>query len=317
MRTMRKLSLGALVALALISLSANALLYLRYSSRRPLLRIRGAVITKKQYFDLLESRYGQPVLSKLVMEEVVRQAAERARVWPTDKEVEARLVELQRIAPQTLGPDSSDPDRRQALEREVASSIALENLRIGGVSVSEAGIAAFYRANRKAFTPPPQAGAIVVVTAGRVDAAIAADLLRRNMPPQVIARQPRLNVVGLNNFNPAWQSLPAGELARLGSHVLRMKPGTVAVFPVQGMFVTVRVRQQSPGTPPPLSKIRDRVARLARLDKAPGAEVTLARLYRDAHVTFETGHYAGYFDAFEKRAEASGGRVAGKTASLR
>ena len=74
---MKSLFTPLVAVVAVLSLTANVLLYLRYSTLRPLVTVGNEVITKKQYQDELEHQAGQQVLGKMVLTRLVAQAAVR------------------------------------------------------------------------------------------------------------------------------------------------------------------------------------------------------------------------------------------------
>ncbi len=297
---MKSLS-ARLVAVALVlSLIANVLLYLRYSSSRPLVTVGGDVITRRQYQDLLERQAGQPVLSKMVFDKVVAQAAAREGVTPTPQDVDARIKDVQRRAPQQLAPFAQDPAKMAELRQDLGTSIALENLRIKDVAVPPAAVSAYYAAHQAEFKLPEQVQTNIVVTQNAVDAATATALLKQGTPPDAVARQPRLRVVGVNGYNPDLSGLSPAVKAQVDAFVKAARVGDVKTLRQGPAFLTFQVSASSHEAMPPLAQVRDRVERAARLERAPPAQEELARLYQAAPPTFSSDKYAGFFDAVRK-----------------
>ena len=106
---MKFLSARLLAVVAVLSLIGNVLLYMRYSTNRPLVTVGNEAITKKQYQDQLEHQGGQAVLSKMVLEKLVTQAATRDGVMATTKDVDDRIASVERRAPQLFDPVSTRP----------------------------------------------------------------------------------------------------------------------------------------------------------------------------------------------------------------
>ena len=301
---MKSLSIGLLGVVTVVSLAGNGLLYMRYSTNRPLVTVGGTVITKKQYQDQLEHQAGQQVLSKMVLDKLVAQAAARDGVTPTTKDVDAQIQDIQRRSPQLLTPYTQDPAKMTEFRQDLQSSIALENLRIKDVALTPAQVAAFYTRNSAKFALPQQIQATTVVTKNEVDAATATDLLRQKTPLDVLARQPRMNVVGANGFNPDMTNLPPALKQQITRFVQQAPVGGIRTFPLKiandTSYLTFRVVQSSHAALPPLAQIRSQVERQARLEHAPAPQVEMARLYQAAKPNFNSDKYATYFDAIQK-----------------
>ena len=292
-----------LAVVAVLSLTANVLLYLRYSSLRPLVTVGNEVITKKQYQDQLEYQSGQPVLTKLVLTSLVNQAAAKEGAAPTPKDVDDRIQEIHRRSPQTMLPYSFDPAKMAEFRQDLAATLALDNLRIKNVAVTPADVAAYYAKHRAEFALPQQVQTTTVVSQSKVDADTAEDLLRQNQPVDAIGRQPRLHVVGIDGYNPDLEaSLSPAFKHMFASFVQQSKVGDVRTFQEGPWFLTFRVNQNSRADSPPLDQIRDQVERAARLAQAPSQQEEMVRLYQAATPTFNynADKYAAYFTGLQQ-----------------
>lgn len=298
--TMNSFSTRALAGVALLSLIGNVVQHLHYSTSRPLVTVGGDVITKKDYLDHLEHQAGQPVLSKLVFDKLVTQAAARNGVTPTTQDVDAQVQQIERRSPQLLVPFSQDSVKMAEFHQELQTALALENLRIKDVALTPADVAAFYDKNKARFALPQQVQATTVVTQNAVDAATAADLLRQKTPPDVLARQPRLHVVGVNGYNPDLTTLPPTAKQQISAFVNKAKVGDVNTLHQGALYLTMQVTKSSRETLPPLAQIRPLVERQARLERAPTPQAEMARLYQAAKPNFNSDKYAAYFDALQK-----------------
>lgn len=293
---MKSLTVRLLAVVTVLSLTANVFLYYRYSTSRPIVTLGSQSISRKQFQDVLESQAGQPVLSKLVFESLVAQAAAQASLTPTPQDIQARIDAIQRRAPQVLTPYSSDPVKMAQFRHDLGTSIALENLRTQGVAVSPAALSAYYTAHRADFALPAQWKTTTVVADNSVDAQTAADALRQGEPPDVLARQPRLRVVGVGGYNPNIQTaVSPATYQQMNTFLKSAKVGDVKIFPAGKYSVILRLTQKSAGTVPPLSQIKDQVERAARLAQAPSQDAELAKLYQAAHPSFTSDKYAAYF----------------------
>ena len=292
---MKPIVTGSLVVLTAVSLTANALLYLRYSTSRPLVTVGNQVISKKQYQDALDYQTQGSVLKNLVLQDLINQAAAKAGVSPTDAEVAARIADIQRRAPQMLPGGGGDSAKMADFKDNLKTEMALENLRIQGVPLTDAEAADYYDRHKKDFALPTQVQTTMVVAGSAVDAAQATALLRQNIGVDVIARQPRLHVAGMNGFTVNTQALPPAINQKLSAAVFRMKPGDVQTVPVGNEFIVLRANKSSAQGIPPLAQIRPEVVRLAKLEKAVPAATEVAGLYQTAPPQFSVARYESYF----------------------
>ncbi len=310
---MKCFTVRLLAVIAVLSLTANVFLYFRYSTSRPVVTLGGQSISRKQFQDVLESQAGQPVLSKMVFESLVTQAAAKANLTPTPQDIQARIDAIQRRAPQVLTPYSQDPVKMAQFRHDLGTSIALENLRMQGVAVSPAALSAYYAAHNADFGLPAQWKTTTVVADNAVDAQTAADALRQGDPPDVLARQPRLRVVGVGGYNPNIQTaVSPATYQQVNTFLKSAKVGDVKIFPAGTYSVIFRLTQKSAGTVPPLSQIKDQVERAACLALAPSQDAELAKLYQAAHPLFTSDKYAAYFASAQQYPVGDTGK---KTAS--
>lgn len=292
---MKPIVAGSLVILTAASLTANALMYLRYSSSRPVVTVGNQVISRKNYQDALDYQTQGGVLKKMVLQDLVTQAAAQKGVTPTDADVDARIAEIKRSAPQMLGAAATDPAKMGEVKAALKTDMALENLRIKDVHVTDTEVADFYNRHKKDFALPAQVQTTMVVAENSVDAAQAASLLKQNIGTDVIARQPRLHVANVNGFNVNVQALPPAINQRLNAVVFRMKPGEVQTVPVGNDFVILRATKSSGSGVPALGQIKPDVTRLAKLEKAVPNAVEIATLYQAAKPQFNVSKYEDYF----------------------
>lgn len=301
---MKSFAVPLVAMVAVLSLIANGLLYMRYSTSRPLVTVGGDAISKKQYQDQLENQVGQAVLSKMVLEKLVTQAAAKAGVMPTGKDVDDRIAAIQRRAPQLLTPYQGDPAKMAEFKQDLSTNIALENLRIKDVKLTSTETVAYYAKHQAEFALPQQVKTTTVVTQNTMNASTATDLLKQHTPTDVIARQQGLHVVGVNGYNPSLDSLSPALKQQINDFVRLAKTGDVRTFhvagPNGGVYLTFLVASSSSASVPPLSQIQSQVERAARLERAPSQAEELAHLYQSAKPVFSADKYAAYFDAIQK-----------------
>lgn len=342
---MKRILPGFLAVIAVASIIGNMLMYQRYSSNKPLVKVGSEVIRVKDYRDAQDYESGKSVLNKMVYESLVMQAAAKAGLTPTDKDIDDRLAQIQRRQPQMLALANSDPQKMADLRHGLRTTIALENLRVKAVALQPGEVEAFYNNNKAAFVLPVQAQTTLVVapalqdgyradmkkadiaaTASRAqgDAATAASLLRQDIKPDVIARQPRMHVVGVNGFKVSMEELSPQINQQVAKSIFGMKENQVKTILVVDhgftYYFTFKVKKSERGRTPKLPEIRPQVERMLKLVRAPVSDQQeLAKLYDEAKPQFEIDRYAGYFNDIQQLIDAQKLAKPGtpKTASVR
>ncbi len=310
---MKKFALPIMAVVTVVCFFVALLSYLRWAPSRPLVTVGNQVISKNNYHDALDKQAGKAVLNKLVYTSLVRQAAAKAGVLPTDKDVDARIADLSRRNPQ-IATQANDPANGRSFRDDLLTDLALENLRIHNVSASDSEVQAFYARNKTAFTLPSQVQTTMVVTKYANDATTAEHLLQQNISPDVIARQPRLQVAGVNGFNVNMAALAPAVRANVGKTVLAMKTGQVKTLPVLNFFLTFKVKKSDAASTPPLAQIHDQVVRQVKLLKADSPQATIAALYQQMQPKFAVEKYAVFFSDVQQFNAQNGAK---KTASAR
>ena len=280
-----------LAVIAVVSLVSNVLIYERFNTRKPIVTVGGQPISIYNFDSTMETKAGAPILKKMVYTDLVRQAAAKAGVMPTEADVDERIKELQVKQPQ-LAQQAANPDVREDLKTD----LALENLRIQGVTASDAEINAFYNRNKNLFTVPSQVQTTMVVSQRQSDANKAEHLLQQDIKPETIAVQPGLHVAGVNGFNVNMAALPPAIRQQVGQTVLAMKPGQIKTLPLPGnVFLTFKVKSAHGNEIEPLGQVKDQVARQVKLQKAVSPQQELASLYQSNTPIFNISRYANYF----------------------
>jgi hypothetical protein len=288
---MKQYLVGTLAVLLGLSIVANFLLYMRYSTSRPLVTVGDQVIRKVDYQGQLEQESGKLVLNRMVFTSLIMQAAAKAGVTPTDADINSRIQEMERRSPQMVPSSTAGPARLDAFKASLKTDMALENLRIKGVTATEKELQECYEKNKKAFALPTQVRTTLVVTDNAQDAGVAEDDLKQGLPEDVIARQPRLHVAGVNGFNVSMDSLPTAAKKLISNTVMSMKVGDVRTMRLGSNYLTFKEKNADMTNIPSLSAIRDQVARVVKLQKGPSAQLEIATLYQTVKPKFAVDKY--------------------------
>jgi len=311
---LRRLLSRMVYGVAVLSMLANVVLYVKWSPSRALLTIGKHTVSKREYEADLDLAAGKPVLTRMVVAEVIRQAAARAGVTPTAADIDARIALLRRGGTLPNLPPAE-------LNTAVGQDLALENLRMQGITVSDAEIADEYIKHAARYSLPAQMQATLVVAPNADKTAQAVHLLGTGVSPTGIAAIPGLRVDGINGF-----ALPAGALTpTLRAAIMAQKDGEVQAYsghgtgPSQGASLVVKATSHVAGRLPPLPQVHDLVARELRLQKAPSAPAELLALYAANKPVFDMTNYQPYLgdlDAAASHLPPAAGQPIAKTASL-
>lgn len=282
-------------AVTIAALSGMALMYFRFTPARPLVTIGKHVIQRREFQEKLESTAGQSVLTKIVFSELVRQAAVKAGEMPTASQIDARLADMQR-----QGQALPTGETLSSLREDATLDMAMENLRIAGITVTPAEVAQVYSRNKAQLTEPAQVQSILVVAPSSFGAQNAATLLSQGKTAAQIAAVPEMHVDGENNFHINLASLPLPLHKKIVQSALEMKPGQITTLPVGSGFLVIKCLQKTPARLPSLPEIQEKLTRAMKLQKAPSTSVEVAKLYRANKPSFDMDRYTAYFSSIDR-----------------
>lgn len=121
--------------------------------------VNGQPITRGVLAENAEQRYGAAMLETSVMAEVLRQAAERAGLQPTEADIDAGLerIRLEQFRGDTQRFETwrhSGGRRETVLRREVAAQLAAFRLRSRGVKINDAELRTYHKEHRDRYSRP-------------------------------------------------------------------------------------------------------------------------------------------------------------------
>ena len=284
---MNKVVFGLISFVCVVSLIGNYLLYQRYSSSHPLIGVNNQVIRRKDLDDQLDYLYSRSVLRRMIIEQVVAQAAAQQHVTPSDADVATEITWLKRVNPQAIDQAQVLDPKLVVFKEQVRTQLAVRNLRTQGVMVSNSEVADYYHQHQQDFRLPPQVKGDVALAEDSIAAQAAAQLFRNNDSPDVVAEQNGVKVLGVNTA--PMKTLPPG----IEQAMMKMKAGEVRSFPAGSLqYLVVHVTQASPTNIPPLASIWPQVEIAAKLAKGPTTQDEMERLMSAAHIDVQTSKYA-------------------------
>jgi foldase protein PrsA len=152
----RLLPWAAAVLALLIGFGAGILISRhRQEGRKVVAAVNGVQITQDQLFLRLQEAAGQPVVRRMVQEELQLQYAAKRGLAPTDAQVEARYETLRKdpgFLPALAASGISLADYKHSLRVK----LALSNVLTDKVSVSDAEVQQFYNAQSDPHNPQAQ-----------------------------------------------------------------------------------------------------------------------------------------------------------------
>jgi hypothetical protein len=283
---LKKISSPVVIAIAIVSVIGNVFAYFRYSSSRPLITVNGTSITRKEFQDRVDYLYSKPLLSSMVWQLIVSEAAEKQGCVPSSADVDQAVDQLGRSNPSVVEAARKSDPNLLIFREDLASNLALRNLRMVGVNVTAQEVADYYAKHKMEFQLPQQTQTTLVVATNVEDANTASRLLQNGVSNDIIAQQSGLHVVGMNAT--LTQPLPAS----FGEEVLNMKSGEVRIIPLGNDFGIVKARTVSNQIIPPLSAIKDQVKTACILSKSPSEIEVLTKLRSAAIITADSSKYA-------------------------
>jgi hypothetical protein len=283
---MKKLTLPLVVVVAVLSIIGNVLAYFHYSGGRPLITVNGVAITRKQLQERVDYLYSKQLLSSMIWQQIVMQAAAKSGCVPSDSDVEEAVNEILRSSPSVVQNARRQDPTLMLFKADLKSNLALRNLRMVNISVTPDEVQQYYNQHKLLFQLPQQIQTTLILTNNATDAETAQHMLLDGVSTSIIAQQPGIGVVGVNV--KLSQALPN----YVGAEVLSMKPGDVKVIPVGNSFAIVKARAVASQGVPPFNTITDQVRIACILSKAPSELDILKKLRANAQITAEVSKYA-------------------------
>jgi hypothetical protein len=159
---MRYLS-PVLIVLLLISVIANGVMYLKFRSHRAILSVDAANLSKYDLDTYLESIYGVDYKAVFVRRALIHDAAVKARVAPTDAEVNQKFQEAKQLNWTFASTMNSNPWLADEGRKNIQENMELNRLRAKDIPVTDDDIRDEYNAQPAAFDTVSKAEAEVAL----------------------------------------------------------------------------------------------------------------------------------------------------------
>ena len=291
------------VILAVITVAAvtgMTLMYFRFTPARPLVTIGNHVVHRSEYMAKVDEAAGRAVLTKIVYSELVRQAAAKTGAMPVPAQIDERITEMKRH-----GQEIPTGKALAEFRDNLALDLALENLRVAGVTVTDAELAQVYKNNKAQLTDPAQVQSILVVAPNIFASQTALTLLSKGKTAAEVAAVPDMHVDGENGYHVNLAALPPALHDKAVKTALNMQPGQITTLPVGTAFLVIKCLHKTPAYLPSLPEIKDKLMRAVQLQKAPSATEEMVKLYRANKPTFDMDRYGAYFSGIERAGQVA------------
>lgn len=114
-------------------------------------RVGKEKITRQDWLNEMESRYGKEILSELVDQKIIESAGKKYGIKISDQAVERELMVIKTMYGSSGGYQSSDEEK---MREQIKSSLMLEEILTKDVKVSEKEMKTYYEQNKKQFHLP-------------------------------------------------------------------------------------------------------------------------------------------------------------------
>lgn len=139
--------IACLIALNIASIAF--FLYRSNDSSESVASIGEEDITRQEWLNEMEARYGESVLKDLVDQKVIQQISKKYKITVSDKEVERELLFVK-----TSSYMENQQDNEEKLKEQIKLNLLLEEILTKDVAISNKELKEYYEVNQKQFFIP-------------------------------------------------------------------------------------------------------------------------------------------------------------------
>jgi hypothetical protein len=291
-----KLIIGFLL---LVSLAGNVILYVKFRSRRPVIKVNGDVIAKKDITDYLEQQAGPNVKALLVERLLIQRDAQKQNLWPTEAEVNDTYSQKKELDWQFARRVNTNPWVEIEEKNVIQYDMARQRLLAKESPVDDAQMTEEYNQNKAVYDTPSKAKVHLAVLFKKAPLNDVRSMMEKNSPqvaPSEMTRSFAGQVVFLGDRDVFTVVQPFGQkpVTSQFQDVFNMKPGEVREFPAEELrslgaqTILVRMVEIVPGKAADLNdpKVREKLRIAASLRRSKPWQEYLVKLWGGA--TFES-----------------------------
>ncbi|GDX40259.1 hypothetical protein LBMAG21_05510 [Armatimonadota bacterium] len=244
--------------LLFVSLVVNVVLYVKFRSRRPILKVNGESITKKDVNDYLEQK--NPNIKAVMVERVlVKSEAVKQGVWPAEQEIIDIYNEKKELDWQFARRVNTNPWMVAEEKSTIQYDLARQRLLTKDVQVDDAMLEEEYNIYKAAYDTPDKARLHLTLLFRKAPIADVRSMLEKvpQQAPADIARAFPGQVVFLGDKDVFTVTRALGGKAASPQlqDLFNLKPGEVREFPAEELrslgaqTILARMVEVVPGKP--------------------------------------------------------------------
>lgn len=306
-----------LLAVALfISLLANAVLYIKFNSRRSVLTVNGQGVSKRDIDDYLLQQAGPNVKATMVQRMLVSQEAIKQGVAPSQADIDEEYNIQKEINPQFAEQVNNNPWIAGEAKNRIAEQIGMVRLRAKDVPVTDEEIKEEYNAGPARYDTPNKARANFAIVIDGTKIQDIKRLMSSTPPvsPSVIMQQYKTAVKFWGDDNKYTFIQPFGTTQL--KEVFAMKPNEVKIAPAPQQLqargakaIIIRMLEIIPGKKADLNdpKTKEKLRLQIALRRAAPWQEYFAALWAKSKITAENQQDLKFmeYSFFPERAQAT------------
>ncbi len=245
-------------------------------------------ITRQDWLNEMESRYGKEVLSELIDQKVIETAGKKYGVKISNKAIERELKMIKTMYGTSGGYQSADEEKWL---QQIKSSLILEELLTKDVKVPEKEMKSYYEQNKSQFSLPDSYHISQIIVKTKKEAEQTVKELEQGSNFSVLAMERSIDEFTANHggdagfINEATESY-SGELF---NQIKKLKPGKWSKpIQVEDGYAIVMLHEHVEGTDYSYKDVKDQIRRqmaLAQMD----TPVSAKSLWNEADVDWFYG----------------------------
>lgn len=278
-----------MIAVLVLSLAGNFMLYQRVLQRRVQVTVNGEPIRKKDFYDFMEQHYGRKVTADMVRYLLIKQAAMQAGVMPDRSEIDRMVQEIRDTNPSLALNMKLYPWTEADVRRESEETLALVGLMTKDVKATDDEIKTFFSLKPGAWDKPDRIHLKAILAADAESASKVKQLMERMDDMIVAAGQLPGKAVPIGADGTYVVQKPVGKPStdRQVNAIAAMRPGEVKSFPSGRNVLVVKMMKFEPGKKVTLEEVKDRVARDFKMTRRTPKEEVLRKLWDEANIQTE------------------------------
>jgi hypothetical protein len=219
-----------IIVVLLISLAANAFMYLRWRRTRTIMTVNGQAISEKDVFDYLQLKQGPAVKAEMTARALIDQEAQKQRVVPSQADIDREYDMRKELDPQFAQQVSSNPWYEGFLKDQIREELEQVRLRTKDIPVTTAEMEEEYRSNPQRYDTPNKARCNLALIRDPGSIAEVKQFLERGVTASSIATNFGGSVAFLGDNGIYTFIQPYGSHAN--ALIFGMKKGDVRTMPV-------------------------------------------------------------------------------------